>query len=338
MNKLNNTVDRQTDRLSFTKEQSIKIQILRGIAIIAVVCIHNTPDGLMQIWGRPFMNFSVGLFLFLSGLLSCAEHWNPAKRITKVLMPYCLWTLIYVVIANITNPAHIPAAYAKALILANSAAVMYYIFVYCQFTLLIPFIDTLARSKMFYLGFIIAPIEIIVMHYVPLYMGFTLNKYVLCIRGISCLGWFTYFYLGYLIGNKLLKIKISTAMLVCMWVVSIILQIGEGYLQFSMGEINCGTQLKLTAILSGTLFALLAYNYIMNNQLTYKMKAFKILGDTSFGIYFSHLAVMAILHHLSYYSRYIGFPFTALITVCITLLCVELGKKVLGKYAKYIAV
>lgn len=122
-----------------------------------------------------------------------------------------------------------------------------------------------------------------------------------------------------------------------MWIVSIILQIGEGYLQFSMGEINCGTQLKLTAILSGTLFALLAYSYI-NNQFTYKIKILKILGDTSFGIYFSHLAVMAVLHHFPYYSRYIGFPFTALITICITLLCVELGKKVMGKYAKYIAV
>ena len=292
----------------------------------------------MQVWGRPFMNFCVGLFLFLSGMLSCAEYWNPVKRITKVLIPYCIWTFVYILLANISHPLHIPVAYAKALILANSAAVMYYIFVYCQFTLLIPFIDKLARSNVFYLGFIIAPVELIVMHYVPLYMGFTLDKYVLCIRGISCLGWFTYFYLGYLIGNKLLKINISTATLGIMWIVSIILQIGEGYLLFSMGEINCGTQLKLTAILSGMLFTMLAYKYIIDYKFTYNIKILKVLGDASFGIYFSHLAVMAMLHHFPYYSQYIGFPLNVLMTIVITLFCVKLGKKVFGKYAKYMAI
>lgn len=329
--------DRQTEQNFVHKKQSAKIQVLRGLAIIAVVFIHNTPNGLTQIWGRPFMNFSVGLFLFLSGLLSCAEHWNPVKRITKIAIPYFIWTLVYVIIANITSPAHIPVAYIKALVLANSAAVMYYVFVYCQFTLLIPLIDRLARSKVFYLGFIIAPIEIIVVRYVPLYTGFTLNKYISCIKSVSCLGWFTYFYIGYLIGNKLLRINTSTIKLALIWAFSILLQIGEGYLQFSVGELNCGTQLKLTSILSGTLFALLAYKYIMSDKSPCKVKSLRILGDNSFGIYFSHLAVMAVLSHLPYYSQYIIFPFNAIITIFITLLCVIIGKKILGKYAKYLA-
>lgn len=140
--------ERKEER-KLTSEQSTKIQILRGLAIIAVVFIHNTPVGLTQIWCRPFMNFSVGLFLFLSGLLSDAKHWNPVKRIIKMAIPYFIWTLVYVAIANITGPSNIPIAYIKALITANSAAVMYYIFVYCQFTLLIPLIDKLARSKVF---------------------------------------------------------------------------------------------------------------------------------------------------------------------------------------------
>lgn len=328
--------ERKEER-KLTSEQSTKIQILRGLAIIAVVFIHNTPVGLTQIWCRPFMNFSVGLFLFLSGLLSDAEHWNPVKRIIKMAIPYFIWTLVYVAIANITSPSNIPIAYIKALITANSAAVMYYIFVYCQFTLLIPLIDKLARSKVFLLGFLIAPIEIIIMRYFPLYTGFTLNKYISYIKNVSCLGWFTYFYIGYLIGNRLLKVNISTIKLTLIWTVSIALQIGEGYLQFSAGELNCGTQLKLTSILSGTLFSLLAYKYIMTDKCPYKFKTLKILGDNSFGIYFSHLAVMTVLSHLPYYPQYIVFPFNAVIAVFITLMCVEIGKKILGKYAKYLA-
>ena len=65
--------------MKLTKEESYKIQILRGLAIVAVVFIHNTPDGLPQVICRPFLNFSVGLFLFLSGYLSNVKKWNVKK-------------------------------------------------------------------------------------------------------------------------------------------------------------------------------------------------------------------------------------------------------------------
>lgn len=43
------------------KTKSYKIQVLRGIAIIAVVCIHNIPNTENgQILCRPFVNFAVG--------------------------------------------------------------------------------------------------------------------------------------------------------------------------------------------------------------------------------------------------------------------------------------
>lgn len=66
------------------KVKSYKIQVLRGIAIIAVVCIHNIPNTENgQILCRPFVNFAVGLFLALSGFLSDMNNWKPAKRIKK---------------------------------------------------------------------------------------------------------------------------------------------------------------------------------------------------------------------------------------------------------------
>lgn len=65
--------------MKLSEIKSNKIQMLRGLAIIAVVFIHNTSNGLAQVWLRPFMNFAVGLFLFLSGMLSNAEKWNPKK-------------------------------------------------------------------------------------------------------------------------------------------------------------------------------------------------------------------------------------------------------------------
>lgn len=103
-----------------------------------------------QVFFRPFLIFSVGLFLFLSGMLSNSSNWNPKKRIIKVLIPYVLWTLIYSTMYNISNPENVPIVFFKNIITGKSAAVMYYIFVYCEFTLLIPLIDRLAKSKFTY--------------------------------------------------------------------------------------------------------------------------------------------------------------------------------------------
>ena len=69
----------------------------------------------------------------------------------------------------------------------------------------------------------------------------------------------------------------------------------EGYWYYSMGIINCGTQLKLTAVLSGTLFCILAFKYI---EIDFPGRPFfllLILGNHSFGIYFSHLFIKKLL-------------------------------------------
>ena len=58
-----------------TPVQQYKIQLVRGIAILAVVLIHSLPDGLIQVFVRPFINFAVPCFLFLSGMLSNAKRW-----------------------------------------------------------------------------------------------------------------------------------------------------------------------------------------------------------------------------------------------------------------------
>lgn len=322
--------------MKLTTEQSKNIQVLRGLAIIAVVFIHNTPIGLAQVFCRPFLNFSVGLFLFLSGMLSNASNWSPKKRIIKVLIPYVLWTLIYSVMYNIDNPVCIPIVFVKNLLTGKAAAVMYYIFIYCEFTLLIPFIDRLAKSKFKYCGFLFTPIEIVLMRSLPLITGLETNKYITIIMSISCLGWFTYFYLGYLIGNKLISINPTSTKITLLWMISILFQIAEGFYYYTLGYENCGTQLKLTSIISGVLFALMAYNYVIHGT-TRNVKVLELLGDNSFGIYFSHLAVMAVIVHIPVYTRYVSYPITAVITIVLTTICVLIGEKIWGKYSKYLA-
>lgn len=193
--------------MRLTTEQSEKIQILRGIAIIAVVCIHCAPGGFPQVYIRPFLNFCVGLFLFLSGLLSNAQRWHAKKRIIKLLVPYILWTFVYSILNSYQSMRLLPQNFLMGLLTASSAAVMYYVFVYIQLTLLIPAIDKLASSKFYLLGFLISPLEILIMKTIPSLAGCPFDKWLTMIIDVSCLGWFTYFYLGYILGNGLIKLK-----------------------------------------------------------------------------------------------------------------------------------
>ncbi|WP_143099346.1 hypothetical protein [[Clostridium] aminophilum] len=196
--------------------------------------------------------------------------------------------------------------------------------------------DKLARSKYKCLGFVISPLEIIIMRLFPLMTGYEVNKYIGLIMHVSCLGWFTYYYLGYMLGNGLLEIKLPTSRILILLVGAIGLQIAEGLWYFSMGEQNCGTQLKLSAILTGSKFVLLGYRYLETEK-TPAPKILHLLGDYSFGIFFSHLAVMSVLRRLPYYRQIAVFPVNSVVAIYVSLLCVIVGKKILGKYAKYLA-
>ena len=319
-----------------TKKKSYAIQLLRGLAIIAVVFIHNTPIGFSQVIFRPFLNFSVGLFLFLSGMLSNAGSWKPWKRIKKVLIPYLIWTAVYVIFNNYKVPLLIPQAYIRDLLTGQASPIMYYIFVYIQFTLLIPLIDRIAKSKFKYWGFIISPLEIIIMRLIPLIAGVKMNDYVQIGISVSCLGWFSYFYLGYLLGNGLLQIRISKKKLQMMFIIAFILQILEGFWFYSMGDINCGAQLKLSAVLTGCIFSILAYLFIESEPCK-EWKLLYLLGDCSFGIYFSHLAIMSFLSKIPYYREFVIYPINAVIALFISLGFVLLAGRILGKFRKYFA-
>lgn len=113
-------------------------------------------------------------------------------------------------------------------------------------------------------------------------------------------------------------------------------QIGEGYWYLCLGEANCGTQVKLSSIISGALFAIMAYQFIYSSRECHNV-VLKKLGDISFGIYFSHIAVMSVLGILPFYKRLTPYPINAIIVIIVTSLCVYLGKRILGKYAKYLA-
>lgn len=307
------------------------IQLFRALAIIAVVMIHSTPSGEWQVFCRPFINFAVATFLFLSGYLTKTEQddWFSfyKKRITRVIIPYIIWTTVY----------SLPAIYRKGidslfknLLTTHACVVLYYIFVYIQFILLTPLLGRLARSRYLHLGWLVAPASILLFKYYSLLTGIEINKYINILWSDACLGWFTFYYLGLLLGNHILEKDFKLKKLAILYGISIALQMAEGYGWLLLGDVNCGSQLKLTSLLSSTLFLLIIYEILKRKAFTVKNKFIRMLGDYSFGIYLCHIAVMMVLDKIPYYKA-IPYPINSAITIAISLLGCYIGNIILGK-------
>lgn len=145
----------------------------------------------------------------------------------------------------------------------------------------------------------------------------------------TCLGWFTYYYLGLFLGNQIIKPNYSLKKLVWLYIVSIVLQIAEGQYWLQLGETNCGTQIKLTSFLTSTLFLLIIYT-ILNNKIDVQNKFLCSLGDYSFGIYLCHIMVMIVLERFSFY-KVLPFPFTSVVIILISWGCCYIGNRICGK-------
>ena len=313
------------------KEKNQKIQILRAIAIIAVVMIHTCPSGKWQVFIRPFINFAVATFLFLSGYLTNLENsdWKSfyKKRITRVIIPYVIWTFLYTTVDFIRNEIDFKK-YIINLLTTKSASPLYYIFIYIQFVILTPFLGKLAKSKYRWIGFIISPLSIIIKYY-WLIIRIKPNQYITTLLGLCCLEWFLYYYIGLLLGNKIINKKFSIKKLIYLYFFSIILQIFETYGWFLLEEKNCGTQIKMSSYLTSSIFILMSYWYINNQNINYTNKMLLLIGDYSFGIYISHIMIILLLGKVPFWSH-IPFFLNSIVVLFLTLLCVSIGKKICG--------
>ena len=306
------------------------IQIFRAIAIIAVVMIHTTPEGEWQVCCKPFINFAVATFIFLSGYLTKADNDNwlafYRRRITRVLVPYFIWTVIYS-IQDIQSEGL--SVLVKNLLCANATTTLYYIFVDIQFVLLTPLLGKLAKSCFRHLGWIIAPLSVVLFKYIPAFGDIHLGKHVELLWSDACLGWFTFYYLGLILGNKLLSPKFNFINLVILYCVSLLLQMVEGYLWFTEDQAGCGSQLKLTSILSSSIFMLIIYSVLSSNHGT-KCRLLSTIGDYSFGIYLVHMMILKALEPMALYSA-IPYPVTSLIILIISFIFCYICTAVTGK-------
>ena len=172
----------------------------------------------------------------------------------------------------------------------------------------------------------------ILFKYIPVFGNIQLGKHIELFWNDACLGWFTFYYLGLILGNRVMDRQFNIRNLAVLYCASLLLQMAEGYLWFTVDPAGCGSQLKLSSILSSSIFMLIIYCVLNRGSNEPKRRLLYTIGDYSFGIYLVHMMILKAMETLDFYSV-IPYPITSLIVLFVSLIFCYISSAVLGKKA-----
>jgi len=200
-----------------------RIPLLRGWAILAVVCHHAancgflamfwwvhryrpvTPPNYDQVGTIPYyilavVNqaalFSVPAFLFISALfITYAAHggmpvlsWRIIRtRLLNLLWPYLIWSIVIFVVDGMLGTVYSPIEYLTKLITGDAVGAYFFIPVLAQFYLLSPFLVRWAKARPGFLLALSALLQLVLMG-VP-YLGGLWGYSVLAQGVVKTLDW-----------------------------------------------------------------------------------------------------------------------------------------------------
>lgn len=308
-------------------KKNSRIQLWRALSIIAVVFIHTCPGGLAGVFIRPFLNFCVASFVFLSGYLTKADKKTYGsffkKRIFKVLIPYIVWSVAYTVLQGDYSNLF------THLIKGSACVPFYYIFVYIQLVLLTPLCIKLLNTRHWWWGLSVTPISLVVTRYI-----FPLNHITLPFIVSAGLfsQWFTFYYLGMVLGNKKTAIKLSAFQTISLFALALMCSLTEGYLWYRYGNTDMATsQLRFASLFVSIMVCVLIDRHVQTS--TGKQRKCHallcIIGDCSFGIYLIHIMMIEFIAKIPFINI-LMFPLDSIVVVLLSTTVVFIGRKLLG--------
>ena len=266
------------------------IQALRGLAIAAVVLVHCLPVSPVSVAVRPFLNWAVALFFFLSGMLTGRRQTLTGEvlcgRITRVLGPYVVWSLIYLVASRPSGAWEV----VVALLTGGAAAHLYYLLVYIQLTALAPLLLRLLRSHRAAL-YLVTPCVLVAWELRAL-CGVDAPSIAVLFPA-----WLVYYLFGLEWERFRTKLQGREGDVAAVACVALALQVGEGFYWDALGDYDMATtQLRLTnVVFSLAVIALLMLAPEGARERLAHCGALVRLGDLSFGVYLCHVALIMVL-------------------------------------------
>ena len=215
-------------------------------------------------------------------------------------------------------------------ITGQCCSIYYFIIVYIQLTILTPWISRLIQSKYWKLGFLITPISIVI-EYI-----YTLNDNTIefPFNALFFVVWFIFFYLGMCIRNDRIIITINMKKCIFLFIIVYVVQLIETFLWHNGNYAMATSQMKLSVVLYSITISIIAYLWITKgikiseNRIS---KIFIMIGNYSFGIYLTHIVLMAVLDKTVYKFIDITFPFNIVLIILIEVIGISFMIKFCGK-------
>lgn len=134
---------------------------------------------------------------------------------------------------------------------------------------------------------------------------------------------------GLILGNRNSKVKDSFVLCGAV-VLSILIQIFEGYLMMKHGAKNPGTQLKVSSYITSFLCVYLSSLFIVKVHTLSKRNIFCKVGNYSFGIFLCHILIIRGLSQFGFYSQ-IPFIANSLLVLVLSYMTVDIVSRLFNK-------
>lgn len=283
----------------------------KGIAILAVVFIHASgststfeKDSFNWSFGlvfRQFIDYAVPLFFAIAGYFSLAKEKTSAldyykKRLLKILPPYLIWTLVYILLKTPLSP---PTAeeVVRGIFLGTGIGIGYFVVVLVQYVILTPALHRL-NSKPAHLAIILIISSVgacFTYYYTALRPEQPFGTFPL--NGILFFVWYPFYHAGLYIRKfqcekyitekrNLIKIALAAALLI---------SISEGFFWGANENYNFGvSQLKLSSFIFSFLVFISAISISPQKTFLHKKSLLTWLGVNSYAVYLIHMLPIII--------------------------------------------
>lgn len=300
------------------KPKLSEIDIVRAIAIIAVLIIHGTSgatqlplgtvsQALFFILNKASL-FTVPLFIWISGVVlfyTYYDRWKPGmsrvfwtKRLQKIWIPYVLWSLFYYLYNQFMFHGNIRfdvIYFFKLLLSGNASYHLYYMVIIVQFYLLFPLLITAAqRFPWVRQGLILIGLAIQAAAYIFHHWVYPLPEYTSLFLSYSAL-----FAFGAFMGIHYAAI-VAWSYRYKTWLWSFMLLSGASFVgmlflqQYGLVSIE-NTWFELVLLLYCLTVPLCCIQWARQRLASSRLSnALSALGTASFGVYLAHPALLTL--------------------------------------------